>query len=78
MGGPVDGGKIFGTHPSLAVDGPDDVGNGIILPTLSTDEFFTEMLQWFGVSDADLPYVLPNIENFYSIGSGQPIGFLKS
>jgi uncharacterized protein (DUF1501 family) len=78
MGGPVDGGKLFGTYPSLAVDGPDDVGNGIILPTISTDEFFTEMLQWFGVSNTDLPYVLPNIENFYSIGSGSPIGFLKT
>ena len=78
LGGPVNGGRVYGTYPSLAIEGPDDVGTGgQLLPTTSIDQFFAEMLQWFGVSDADLPYVLPNIENFYTIGSGPPIGFLK-
>ena len=64
---------------SLAIDGPDDIGTGgRILPTTSINEFYAEMLQWFGVSNEDLPYVLPNIENFYTVGSEAPIGFLKT
>jgi uncharacterized protein (DUF1501 family) len=78
FGGPVNGGRVHGTFPNLDIGGPDDVGlGGWMLPTTSIDEFYAEMLQWFGVSNSDLPYVLPNIENFYSIGSGSPIGFLK-
>lgn len=79
MGGPVAGGRIYGQFPSLALDGPDDIGRGgLLVPTLSVDELYAEVLQWFGVSNTDLPYVLPNIENFYTIGSGAPIGFLKT
>ena len=79
FGGPVNGGRVYGTFPSLAIEGPDDVGTGgQLLPTTSIDQLFAEMLQWFGVSNTDLPYVLPNIENFYNIGSNPPIGFLKS
>jgi len=79
MGGPVAGGRVYGQFPSLALDGPNDIGRGgLMVPTLSVDEFYAEILQWFGVSNADMPYVLPNIENFYTIGSGAPIGFLNS
>lgn len=79
MGGPVAGGRVYGEFPSLALDGPDDIGRGgLIVPTLSVDEFYAEILQWFGVSNTDIPYVLPNISNFYSIGSGAPIGFLNA
>ncbi len=79
MGAPVAGGRVYGKFPSLALDGPDDIGRGgLIVPTLSVDEFYAEILQWFGVSNTDIPYVLPNIENFYTVGSGTPIGFLNS
>lgn len=79
MGGPIAGGRVYGQFPSLALDGPDDIGRGgLLVPTTSVDELYAEILQWFGVSNADMPYVLPNIENFYTIGSGAPIGFLNS
>ncbi len=78
MGGAVNGGQIFGEYPSLALNSIDDVGGAILLPTISTDEYFAELSKWFGVSDGDLSYVLPNIGNFYEVNSGSlPIGFMN-
>ena len=48
FGGPVDGGKIFGTYPDLTLDGPDDVGRGgRLLPSTAVDLYFAELLRWF-------------------------------
>jgi len=68
MGGPVTGSQIFGDYPSLALEGNDlNLSNrGRILPTTSVDEFYAELALWFGVSDNDLDYILPNLCNFYS------------
>lgn len=79
MGGAVAGGRIKGTFPDLTLDSNDDVGyGGRLLPTTSVDAFFCELLRWFGVSSGDMPYVLPNIGNFYSpTSSTLPLGFLK-
>ena len=68
MGGPINGGQIFGDFPSLALDGNDLnlSGRGRILPTTSVDEFYAEIALWFGVSPNDLDYILPNLCNFYS------------
>ena len=85
MGGPVAGGQVTGDYPSLAIDGPDDIGRGgRLLPTTSVDEFFGELLLWFGLSPDDFSAVLPNLSNFYdpksavpSDPSTFPIGFLK-
>lgn len=76
MGDAVNGGQIYGEYPSLNLGSSFDVGGGIILPEISTDQYFAELAQWFGVENGDLDYVLPNIENFYNIGSGAPIGFM--
>lgn len=78
MGGPVNGGEIYGHFPSLLIDGPDDVGRGgRIFPKLSADEMFCEMLRWFGVTSGDMDQVLPNIRNFYDPSSSSgPVGFL--
>ena len=76
FGGPVDGGKIFGTYPSLALDGPDDVGRGgRMLPTTPIDKYFSALLQWFGVPAGNMNYVLPNIGNFSTLPS---LGFIKA
>ncbi|MGI9087965.1 MAG: DUF1501 domain-containing protein [Chthoniobacterales bacterium] len=64
LGGAVQGGRMFGTFPTLAVNGPDDTGQGRWIPTTSVDEFSATMATWFGVSAADLPTVLPNIGRF--------------
>ena len=78
MGGPVQGGVIRGTFPSLVIDGDDDIGRGgRIFPKLSADEYFCELLRWFGVTAGDMDMVLPNIRNFYDPSStSNPVDFL--
>jgi uncharacterized protein (DUF1501 family) len=84
VGGAVAGKKIYGTYPSLAVNlesGPEvnplDTGRGRLIPTTSCDQFFAELALWLGVPAGSLPLILPNIGNFYSVGSSTPpLGFL--
>jgi uncharacterized protein (DUF1501 family) len=64
MGGAVQGGRLFGTFPTLAVNGPDDTGQGRWIPTTSVDEFSATLATWFGVAASDLSTVLPNIGRF--------------
>jgi uncharacterized protein (DUF1501 family) len=64
MGGSVLGGDLYGTFPTLAVNGPDDTGQGRWIPTTSVDEFSATMASWFGVSNSDLAAVFPNIGRF--------------
>ncbi|MEM1321225.1 MAG: DUF1501 domain-containing protein [Bacteroidota bacterium] len=78
MGGKVNGGQIYGTYPDLALNSSLDVGNGVLIPTLSTDEYFAELAQWFGVSNTDLQNIFPNILNFYSPSATPPIGFMQA
>ncbi len=78
LGGPIDGGKLLGRFPSLEINGVDDIGRGgRLFPRLSCDEYFCELLRWFGVNSSDMDQVLPNITNFYNPGAANhPIGFL--
>ncbi len=79
MGGAVKGREIYGSYPDLYIDNNPLMTNsrGRFIPTTSCDEYFAELVSWFGVSDGDIPYILPNIGNFYSVGSTTPpIGFL--
>jgi uncharacterized protein (DUF1501 family) len=71
-GGAVKGQRFYGTAPAVAVNGPDDVGQGRLLPSTSVDQFGATLASWFGVSDTDLPLVVPNIGNF----STRKLGFL--
>jgi uncharacterized protein (DUF1501 family) len=64
VGGAVQGGKFYGTAPAIAVNGPDDVGQGRLLPTTSVDQFAATLASWFGVSDGNMATVIPNIGNF--------------
>lgn len=78
MGDSVLGGKVYGDYPSLALNGNADVGGAIILPSISTDEYYAELSKWFGVNNGDLSYVLPNIGNFYDPNSSSlPLGFMN-
>lgn len=80
VGGPVLGGRVHGTFPDLALEGPNDVGyGGRLVPTTSVDAFFGEMLDWFGVSAASMDLVLPNVGNFYQpTTTARPIGFIAA
>ncbi len=78
MGGAVNGGAIYGNYPSLALNGPQNVGDGALMPTTAVDQYMAELALWFGVSPNDLATLFPSLSNFYSIGSGGlPIGFLN-
>jgi len=69
LGGAVRGGDCYGTYPTLALDGPDDTdtgpnARGRWLPSTSTAQYGATLARWFGVSDADMPIVFPNIGQF--------------
>jgi uncharacterized protein (DUF1501 family) len=73
MGGAVQGGRMYGTFPTLALGGPDDSDkNGRWIPTTSSSQYAATLAQWFGVATADLSYVLPSLSNF----SQSNLGFL--
>jgi uncharacterized protein (DUF1501 family) len=72
MGGPVVGNRLYGTFPTLAVDGPDDTEDGRWIPTTSVDEFSATLARWFGVAASDMPTVFPNIGRF----ANPNLGFL--
>lgn len=64
MGGAVKGARFFGQLPSVSVNGPDDVGQGRLLPTTSVDQLGATLASWMGVSATNLPLVMPQINNY--------------
>lgn len=64
LGGAVKGRDFYGRPPVLADNGPDDVGQGRLLPTTSVDQYAATLAHWFGVGDADMASVLPDIGNY--------------
>jgi uncharacterized protein (DUF1501 family) len=72
LGGAVKGKQFYGTAPAIAVNGPDDVGQGRLLPTTSVDQFAATLGTWFGLSATELPLMVPNINNY----SLKNLGFL--
>jgi uncharacterized protein (DUF1501 family) len=64
VGGALRGRRFFGSAPAIAVNGPDDVGQGRLLPTTSTYQLAATLAKWFGVSDTDMATVLPGLVNF--------------
>jgi len=78
LGGAVKGG-FYGSYPTLALGGPDDVGvdsweqQGRWLPTSSVDQYAATLLGWMGASGGQLDAILPNLANF---GSARSLGFV--
>ncbi|CAN5276456.1 DUF1501 domain-containing protein [soil metagenome] len=64
VGGAVKGGRYWGSLPSVSVNGPDDVGQGRLLPTSAVDQLAATLASWMGVSASELPRVLPQINNY--------------
>jgi uncharacterized protein (DUF1501 family) len=79
MGGAVRGKAFYGTPPPVSIQNryttaggvrvynDQDkwhVGQGRLLPTTSVDQYAATLARWFGVTDAELPLVLPDIVNF--------------
>ena len=74
LGGAVNGGRYYGTPPVVANDGPDDVGQGRLLPSTSVDQYAATMGKWLGIGDSDLLTVLPNLANWDA--SQRNLGFI--
>jgi len=70
LGGAVNGKNFYGTPPVVASNGPDDVGQGRLLPTTSVDQLGATLATWFGVSSSELVTVMPNIGNYNSKNLG--------
>lgn len=78
LGGAVMGGNIYGSarpdgtgnvFPTLQRGGPDDIDTGTNprgrwLPTTGVEQYAATLGRWFGLTDADLPIIFPNINNF--------------
>jgi uncharacterized protein (DUF1501 family) len=75
VGGGVLGGDIYGSYPMLtlgAANPLDVTGRGSLIPTTAVDQYAATLAQWFGVPQANLTSILPNINNFAT----QNLGFL--
>ncbi len=73
MGGAVEGGQIFGAFPTFELAGPNDTDTrGRWIPTTSIDQYGATLCSWFGIPDAALATVFPNLANF----SASKLGFL--
>jgi uncharacterized protein (DUF1501 family) len=74
LGGAVNGGRFYGTAPAVANNGPDDVGQGRLLPSTAVDQYAATLGKWFGISDTDLLTVLPNLVHWNA--SQRNLGFV--
>jgi len=81
MGGAVKGGDIYGTFPAYGTaDGAggftsnDQLADGALLPAISVEQYAGTLGKWFGLTDAELLSVMPNLGN-WPIAS-RTLGFL--
>lgn len=68
MGGMVNGGNLFGTHPDLKLEQGLDAstGRGRWIPTTSTTQCSAVMAHWFGVEKSALNQLFSSVDNFPS------------
>jgi uncharacterized protein (DUF1501 family) len=71
MGGPVTGGKIYGSFPPLKVGnvaGSIDTSNarGRWIPSTSTDQYLAVAADWFGIArnSSEMETIFPNLSRF--------------
>jgi uncharacterized protein (DUF1501 family) len=89
VGGDVKGKDFYGYAPPISVGNSttlaDDqwhVGQGRLLPTTSVDQYAATLATWFGVENAELPSVVPNIGKFdnktlVGVTFKKNLGFMK-
>jgi uncharacterized protein (DUF1501 family) len=83
MGGAVNGTEVYGTFPQYShadntgtFSSPDQIQNGVLIPSTSVDQYAYTLGKWMGVSDGTLQGILPNLAQFNS--NSYDLGFLKA
>ena len=73
------GGNVFGTvMDDLRLDGINTyTEKGRIIPTTSIEQMLAPALKWFGVDDALMTTVLPNLSNFRTDAGNAESAFLQ-
>ncbi|HEX5357503.1 MAG TPA: DUF1501 domain-containing protein [Aquabacterium sp.] len=81
MGGAVRGTEVYGTFPQYSTAdangvfaSPDQIQNGVMLPSTSVDQYAYTLGKWMGVSPTDLASILPNLSQFNS--NAYDLGFM--
>lgn len=67
IGGPVAGGQVLGTFPTLVPGGPDDCDTnkgGRFVPTTSSDQVGATVMKWIGLPDDQITAAFPFLANF--------------
>ena len=64
LGGAVRGRDLYGSYPLLQIGGDEDVSGGRMIPSTSADQYAATLAKWFGIADAELDVVAPNLANF--------------
>ncbi|MGH1492426.1 MAG: DUF1501 domain-containing protein, partial [Acidimicrobiales bacterium] len=64
VGGSVKPQTIAGELPTVRLGGPDDIGQGRLLPAVSVEQYGATLARWFGVPERELPIVFPGIGAF--------------
>ncbi|HEX5311794.1 DUF1501 domain-containing protein [Aquabacterium sp.] len=82
MGGAVRGTEVYGTFPQYSTanaqgvfGSPDQLQNGVMLPTTSVDQYAYTLGRWMGVPQSDLLTILPNLNQFNE--SAYDLGFMS-
>ena len=91
MGGAVNGTEVYGTFPAYSTanaqgvfSSPDQIQNGVLIPSTSVDHLAFTLGRWMGVPDGamlgaydgDPDAILPNLRRFNS--SGHDLGFMRT
>ncbi|MEZ0390500.1 MAG: hypothetical protein ACAI34_25700, partial [Verrucomicrobium sp.] len=80
FGGPVEGGKVYGTFPSLKLGQDQDAGTsnrGRWIPTTAVDQYAAVAANWLGVGSGELGTIFPNLGRFADhFGATANLGFV--
>lgn len=72
--GNLSGARMLGRLPDFRLNGSEDYSDaGRIIPSIAQDQLSGSLCRWFGVDDALMPTIFPNLANF-----GQTMGDLES
>ncbi|PKF49204.1 DUF1501 domain-containing protein [Enterovibrio nigricans] len=57
-----DSGACFGEYPAFKRNGPNDNGDGRLIPTTSHEQYAAYMVKWLGLSNAGVSTIFPTLE----------------